>query len=482
MTYVLGASAPRRPAGAAPLTVYHSPSDLPVRTGDPLLDKAERNAMAVLSANQVGFTHRAAPFYVGPWIRDSYAWGMVPDNRGTLGTYATSELAYWLQKQQPSGAWITFQYSGWYDETPIFIAAVLDAYRQTGDRAMVKRALPALRRAWAWLDHSYVTPQHGSSCLLWVTLHPNYAPIAADWADQVARKGYTPQLEGLWLNATHAMAALELAGDHIKDARPYQTTASCIAHDITRLLWSASAPAHIDAPPLAVFGHFKAAPSPRDYFEIDGNALLLSLGQPDRHDRAAVLKTIMTNAHYLLGAEGGGPARVVYGDYDPEDYSGIHNWMGPGRYQSAYWPSVGGLLAIAAARDDHTATAITVLRGLARTGAAAKGAFNEWYGEDGTPNGAAAYGWGARMYLLALYRVMLGVDDSRSLAHPADLVLRAAPGPANGEMIRLGLHLTIIGHGSGRFVSARIDGKPWTSPNVPARLLHNGSVVDVYRK
>ncbi len=477
-----GASASHRPAGAPPHAAYSSPNDLPVRTGDPLLDGAERNAIAVLSANQVGDTHRAAPFYVGPWIRDSYAWGMVPDNRGTLGTYATTELAYWLGKQQASGAWITFKYSGWYDETPIFIAAVLDAYRQTGDRAMVRRALPALRRAWNWLDQSYVTPQNGSSCLLWVTIHPDFVPIAADWADQVARTGYTPQLEGLWLRATRALAALELAGGDIKGATPYQQASGCIEHDVNRLLWSTSAPTHLDAPPLAAFGHFRASPSPRDYFEIDGNALLLSLGESNRRDRAKVLGTVMAHASYLLGASGSEPARVLYGDYDPADYAGIHNWMAPGRYQSAYWPSVGGLLALAAARDDHTATAITILRGLARAGTASKGAFYEWYGEDGTANGATTYGWGARMYLLALYRAMLGVDDSPSLADPAGLVLRAAPGPASGEMIRLGLHIYIKGHSSGRFISARVDGKPWRSSKVPARLLHNGTVIDVYRK
>src|SRR5437763_15506037 len=93
------------------------------------------------------------------------------------------------------------------------IAAVLDAYRLTGDRGMVRRALPALRRGWAWLRGSYADPRHGSCCLLWVTLRPHGTHWDADWADQVARPGYKPQLEGLWYRATLAMAALEcLAG------------------------------------------------------------------------------------------------------------------------------------------------------------------------------------------------------------------------------------------------------------------------------
>src|SRR5205085_9904304 len=121
------------------------------------------------------------------------------------------------------------------------------------------------------------------------------------------------------------------------------------------------------------------------------------------------------------------------------------------QYQSAYWPSVGGLLAVAAARNDCTTLALTVLRGLARHNDDANSAFYEWYRGDGRPGNAGhgQYGWGARMYLLALYRAYLGVDDAPSITAPADLVLRAAPGPARADLVRLGRHLTIIGHGAG---------------------------------
>src|SRR5438067_4813978 len=147
------------------------PPALPVVTTDPLLNHAERVALRVLAADQDGRVHRAAPFYTMPWLRDSYAWGMIPDDAGTLSTYATGELRYWLHHQQPFGGWVSFQYSGWYDETAIMIAAVLDAYRLTGDRGMVRRALPALRRGWAWLRGA-TDSRHGSRCLLWVTLRP----------------------------------------------------------------------------------------------------------------------------------------------------------------------------------------------------------------------------------------------------------------------------------------------------------------------
>ena len=464
-----------RPADPAPLTTIPA---LPIVTGDPLIDHAERAALLVLRADQHGVAHRAAPFYIAPWIRDSYAWGMVPDDAGTLATYARGELRYWLKRQQPFGGWVTFQYSGWYDETAIMLSAVLDAYRLTGDIAMVRRALPALRRGWRWLRGAYVDATHGSRCLLWVALRPQGKHWAADWADQIARQGYTPQLEGLWYDATHAMAALEWLAGGKKAAAQYNRAASCIAGDINRLLWYDDAPAHRDAPPLPAFGHYSAA---GNYFEIDANALLVASGAAGPRRRSSVLTMIAAHASYLLGGDGAGPARVVYGDYAPQDYGLIHNWMGPGRYQSAYWPSVGGLLAIAAARNDATTLAINVLRGLARRNTDAASAFNEWYGADGTPNGAGLYGWGARMYLLALYRAYLGVDDAPSITNPANLVLRAAPGPARGELVRLGKHITIIGHGAGRFRYARLDGRTLRSFVIPARLLHNGAVLDVYR-
>ena len=479
---LLSTVAARPPAPASsPVSVLPI---LPVVTGNAALDHAERVALEVLAANEDGGAHRAAPFYINPWIRDSYAWGMVPDDRGTLGTYARGELAYWLPRQQPSGGWVTFQYSGWYDETPIYIAAVLDAYRLTGDTAMVRRELPALRRAWGWMRRSYVVPRQGSGCLLWASIRPSGAHWAADWADQVSRPGYNPQLQGLWYRATDALAALELLASDKRAARADATAATCIARDANRILWTVDSPAHLHAPALAPFGHYRAYPRGRNYFELDGNALLLAAGVAPRDRRASVLDMIADNARYLLGGDGAGPARVLYGDYATQDYGPIHNWMGPGRYQSAYWPNVGGLLAIAAARNDDSATALAVLRGIARRSGDAGSAFDEWYTADGAPGGAKVYGWSARMYLLALYRAYLGVDDPNdvsSIGHPADLVLRAAPGPARGELVRLGKRITIVGHGAGPFRYARLERRVLRSFVVPAGLLHDGAVLDVYR-
>lgn len=454
---------------------------LPVITSDALLNKAEHVALTVLAADQQGATHRAAPFYKSPWLRDSYAWGMIPDDSGTLSTYAGSELRYWLTQQQPFGGWVTFQYSGWYDETAILIAAVLDAYRLSGDMSLVRQALPRLRRGWHWLDGAYTDRSHGSSCLLWASLRPDSAHWATDWVDQVARRGYTPQLEGLWYSATHAMAALEWLTGRAGAARSYDQTAACIVRDTNRLLWSVSAPAHLNAAPLPAFGHYRADPAGHNYFELDGNALLLALGMARPSDHTALLTVVTNHAPYLLGWSGAGPARVLYGDYASQDYGPIHNWMGPGVFQNGYWPSVGGLLAIAAARSDSTTMSLTILRGLAQRSADADNAFYEWYHADGSPGGAALYGWGARMYLLALYRAYLGVDDGSGYRAPADIVLRAAPGPARGEIMRLGKRITIITHGAGHFRYARLGTRILRSSHIPARLLYNGAVLDVFR-
>ena len=468
------------------LTTASRPSNpstpLPIVTADTVLNRAEQIALLVLANNQRGDAHLAASFYAAPWIRDSYAWGMVPDDAGTLSTFATSELRYWLARQQPFGGWITDKYSGWYDETAIVIAAVLDAYRLTGDLSVVRQSLPALRRGWRWLDGTYTDPRHGSLCLLWAAVSPHGRHLATDWADQVARQGYTPQLEGLWYRATHAMAALEWLVGATAASGLYSHQASCIADDVNRLLWKVTPPAHLNAQPLPAFGHYRAWPTGRNYFEVDGNALLVASGLAASGRETSVLKAIAAQSSHLLGGNGAGPARVLYGDYAPQDYGPIHNWMAAGRYQSAYWPTVGGLLAMASARDNSTTMSISVLRGLATRGANVDGAFNEWYGDDGLPGGAAFYTWGARMYLLALYRAYLGVDDTSSISHPADLVLRAIPGPGRGELVRLGRHITIVNHGRGALAYARLDGRFLRSSLIPAGMLYSGAVLDVFHQ
>ena len=114
---------PLRHAALAP-SVYTAPGNLdslpfpaaglagalPVQTDDPLLNRAEQVALRVLQRNAWHGVHIAAPFYDSAWIRDSFAWGMIPASDlagGALSAYPGTELDYWLARQRPQGDWIT---------------------------------------------------------------------------------------------------------------------------------------------------------------------------------------------------------------------------------------------------------------------------------------------------------------------------------------------------------------------------------------
>jgi hypothetical protein len=384
----------------------------PVHTGDPALDRAEHIALQVLARDTYAGRHLAAPFYNSTWIRDSFAWGMIPwddDGQGTLGAYSTSEIQYWLQRQAASGAWITNVWSGYYDETPEMIAALADSYRLTGDTAALRTNLPRAEHAWSWLAQSEVRPSAGSRFLIFAAVGPH---VAADWADQVARSGYATGIEALWYHATDAMATMERALGRTRQAAMYRTFAAGIKRDVNRILWRTSAPSARNAASVGSTGHYTGWLGPRDYFELDSNYLCILYGIASAAQATAIEGFTTAHAAYLLGTgtSAGMPARTLYGDYDPGDYASIHYDLEDGAYQNAYWPSVGAMLAIAAAQTGDEALARMVLQRLAALFTADNG-ISEWYRQDGTPSGAANYQWPARMFLLALYDAYLGLDE-----------------------------------------------------------------------
>lgn len=386
---------------------------LPVRTGNAALDAAEHVALGVLSRDAGQGLHLAAPYYRSAWIRDSFAWGMVPwsgSATDSLKTYTTSELTHWLKNPTADGLWITNPYSGWYDETPTLISAVADAYRITGDKQALAQALPRVEAAWMSMRLAGVRQAKGSSFLLYVDVA---AHIAADWADQIARQGYATGLEALWYHATAAMVAIETAAGHQDRAEHYAYFAKGIARDINRLLWTTQAPMARNAAPAGAFGHFTGWTGPRDYFELDSNFLCILYGIASPTQSASIIRFTKAHAAYLLQVRvrNGMPARVVYGDYDPRDYARIHDKIADGTYQNAYWPSVGALVALGLARAGASDLALVLLRHMA-TAMIADGDTHEWYRAGGKPEGAADYQWPARMFLVALYAVYLGLDDS----------------------------------------------------------------------
>jgi hypothetical protein len=176
----------------APLTAQATREDPEaiLTTNSPALNAAKDEALSVLARDllqQKGLAaHSAGPGYDAPWIRDSLAWGMIPnDAYPQLVPYTNSDLRLWLAQQSPSGQWVSNPMSGYYDETAILISAALDAYRVTGNRALLAEALPRLRRGWAWLRSN--ANGRDSTYLLWTplpTAGPRLVlPVAVDWAD-----------------------------------------------------------------------------------------------------------------------------------------------------------------------------------------------------------------------------------------------------------------------------------------------------------
>jgi hypothetical protein len=387
-------------------------SALPVVTSDPVLDAAEQVALTVLERDAVAGKHIAAPYYNSAWIRDSFAWGTIPWSgaaTGHLDAYDSSELAYWLGHAMSNGLWITNPYSGWYDETPILISAAADAYRLNDNSAALATARFHLEAAWAAMRAAGVDVRHGSRYLLFARLDQH---IATDWADQIKRQGYATQLEALWYHATRSMAEIERALGRPNAARHYDEFARGIRDDVNKLLWGVGRPTHRNALPVAAFGHYKGWLGGRDYFELDANFLCIVYGIASKAQAAAIMRFTLQHAAYLLGTDGGNtmPARTVYGDYDPRDYARIHDKIGDGVYQNAYWPSVGILVANGFALSGDVTAARMILRQIARLFIRDQNVY-EWYRAGGAPSGAAAYQWPARLYVYALYAIYLGLND-----------------------------------------------------------------------
>ncbi|HWE61614.1 MAG TPA: hypothetical protein VHB98_07885 [Chloroflexota bacterium] len=408
---------PARAGGSSGTDV--SGISLLVATGNQDIDLAERYALQVIAENFNGVTHAAsADYYGNPWIRDSFAWGMIPSQRDpSISAYFTSEIRYWLARQQPFGGWLTAPKSGYFDETAILISGVLDAYRVGGSLALVRQALPKLERGWHWLAHGFIKPKKGSKVLLYANVPPH---VAADWVDQVARTGYATQLEALWYGATRSMGTMEALVGHPGRAHYYTRFAAGIKRDINRLLWTTSAPYAFKAPPVPAFGHYRSWRGPHDYFELDSNYLCILYGIASQKQADSIDDFVERHAGYLLGlnAANGVPARVLYGDYAPADYAWKRNRIGVGIYQSASWPSVGALVALGLRRTGRIDEARTLLVRLSETFIAQQD-IREWYSSAGSGEGAPHFQWAARMFIIAVFDVYRGVNvDSIRTTEP----------------------------------------------------------------
>ena len=462
--------------------------------GVPGLDAAKDVALDVLARDVItrsGYlTHTAGPGYDTPWLRDSFAWGMIPsDSYSELAPYSASELRFWLGQQRPSGQWITNPQSGYYDETAIMICASLDAYRLTGNRALLQASIAQLRKGWAWLRTN--PPGVESAYLLWTPVQGpatplKRLPVSVDWADQIGRRDYAGQLNTLWYRATQSMAQIEAVLGNASEAAHYTAFAEHIKSDFNRLLWTQGPVYARNAPAVAPFGHYRSwYPGDRDYFELDTNLQAVIYGLADSVQSQAILGFVQANEAYLLGSENGNPppAKSVYGQYAPEDYAAIRSRIGDDKYQNAYWMPIGGLAARAfwqAGRRDMVGRVMQGLSGAFYAGRPATSAA-EWYDASGQPNGSPAYEWSARSFLEALFRAYLGVDDDWSNPRAENLRVNPLFGGASGRIKHLGKIITVRTHGSGSYQTAVVDGATTVASElIPEALLHDGTNIDLY--
>jgi glycogen debranching enzyme len=393
----------------------------------------------------------------------------------SLASYTSTELTYWLDRPQTFGGWLTARKSGYFDETPILISAALDAYGVTGDLGLLRRALPRLERGWNWLARGFIKPVHGSRTLIWANVPPH---VSADWVDQVGRTGYATQLEALWYWATRSLGIMEQLTSHQAKASYFDSFASRIRTDINRLLWTTSAPYVNGAPRVSGFGHYRSWLGPRDYFELDSNFLCILYGIAGADQTRSVADFVQAHDAYLLGVgtSSGVPARVVYGDYARADYAGKHGKLGAGRYQSAYWPTVGALVALGLASAGEVTEARAVLQQLSKAFARG-GDIREWYTADGSGQGAPAFGWAARMFLVALYSAYMGVHlyaAAKGGQIDTGIWLHRPLGNGSTQLSYGGRQVQLDVDGQGSRLALSIAGRVRTSPRVPGALLCPG--------
>ncbi len=399
-----------------------------IRTAVPLaIAVMERNLLA--GANAGGIT--AGQRYPKPWLRDAYDGGIfLPALAPELFGHYAAELERWAARQggEPVYAWppehphyvpggerceagqiCTNRSSGDVDETLQFIIAASEVVSWAelgpiaGRTATQWRELmwPACEAAWGW---AYAQAEDE-----WALLDTRPL-VAADWADQIGRRGICTNVQGLWAEATDSLR--HLAGTDQERRAGLPDMVRTIQESIREHLWTVSTPMHLNAAAVEPFGHFVAwigtDGAVVDYFELDSNFRLLAAAIPTDEQAASIIDFVQQHPE-LLGSESGPPgAKVLYGDYAPEHYAAIHDNTGDGRYHNAWWGHVGALVAEGLAEYRERDMAKQVLRSLAAAlhrGAEDGTGMREWYDAGGTGHGSEWFQWSARAFLRAVGRV-----------------------------------------------------------------------------
>jgi hypothetical protein len=398
---------------------------------DDLIESAIPLARAVMERNLVedGFT--AGQRYPRPWLRDTYEGGLfLPELGPDLFAAYARELETWAARQggTPVYTWpgdhphfvaggercapgqiSTNRSSGDHDETLMFIIAAseLVSWARTGPIAgrtaeeWDALLAPAAETAWRW---AYEQADDE-----WMLLDTRPL-VAADWADQIGRRGICTNVQGLWFDATYGLISMA-GGDRTRTVGLWDALET-IEASIREALWRESAPMHLNAPAVAPFGHFVSwigeDGAVVDYFELDSNFRLLAARIPTEEQADSVIDFVLDHPELLGDAAGPPGAKVVWGDYAPEHYASIHDNTGDGRYHNGWWGHVGALVAEGLHAYGRTDEAVAVLRTIAAAlhrGAEDGTGLREWYDAAGTGHGSEWFQWSARAFLRAVGRV-----------------------------------------------------------------------------
>ncbi len=470
------------------------PIALPFRAGDPLLDEGAAAALAVIERNLVAGSVRAGQRYPRPWLRDAYDGGIVPClSHPALRAYVAG-LDSWVARQgrEPVYVWkpghphhvpgserlepgqvCTNRSSGDVDETLLFVNALAEAAAVAGgERA--RGFLPAAEAAWGWARRQCPEGRR----LLYAT-----PLVAADWADQIRRRGFCTNVEALWYEATRGLATLQALAGRPDQAARSAALAEEIRAELNEVLFRTSVPSSRNAAPIAApFGHYVAWREwgrTADTFETDSNLRCVAAGIADPSRAASVVAFVRERADHLLGRGDGRPppAKVVHGDYEPADYASIRDRTGDGLYHSQWWGWVGALAAAALARASERELAVRAIRGLAAAlvdGARAGTGIREWYDAEGRGRDSEWFQWSARAYLLALWKTWLGAT-----AEPGGLRLRPLAGGIEADVTCLGRTVRVRTVGEGPRAEIRVGRRSLTGDLVSAEALRPRATISV---
>ncbi len=397
------------------------------KTSDKLIDKAYEEAIKALHscAHSVGIKASAkAGGYPHIWARDAMITllgaSLVKDAKIINSLKASFNI---LKKNQtplgciPNNVHIQTlkpNFQAYADTGVWFVAGAAFFFKQTGDKAFLKRIYPAIEKIMTWYEYQDVD-QTGL-----ITMAE-----AADWEDLFAVRG-----KGLYVNILHYLALREAgflakklgkageSGKFLKKARKKRI-------DINKRFWykggnnafshmnSSFGTEALDLPfskkilkkeayylPYSTFRDFG------EWFDSFGNLLAILSGVADKKQSEVILSFIKK---YKLAKPY--PIKAIYppitpGEKDWRDYYKSSNLNLPHQYHNGgIWPFLGGFyvaVLVKMKKYNEAREALLLLARANKDGKESPWEFNEWlHAKTGKPAGMSKQAWSAGMYIYA---------------------------------------------------------------------------------